>query len=243
MATISVADFKTLADSIAKQAEILQTAVGTDGAGSGTSGKGAQNNVDRIVAFTDPDQITDLLEPAEYALSKILSANALPRLLGGTALVNALDVHVGGINSWGDTNDVRVHWLLAEIVSWLNPARVFPPVVDPMATFDVTGSGAGTYAHVAGIDTTKYGKANLVLKTTSAIGAAQIVATITCKKIDGTTEDKEVTIPGSTGSGTEFDIGTHDTDMYVDTTNITITGGTSGESFKILSEIERAIAL
>ena len=145
------------------------------------------DNVRDVVGFTDAEQITALLGPAQAALSRVAGANSLRRLL--PELLRALDNHVGGINEWGETNDVRVHYLLGEVVSWLNPARLFPPVVDPIATFEVTGAGAGTYTHVEDIDTTKYGKANLVLETTASIGAGSLVATITCVKLDGTTED------------------------------------------------------
>jgi hypothetical protein len=241
MATISVANFKTLADSIAKQAEILKAAVGTDGSDTGACAEGAQNNIDRIVGFTDADQIAALLTPAQAALSRIASTNALKRLL--PELLRALDNHVGGINEWGEANDVRVHYLLGEVVSWLNPARLFPPVVDPIATFEVTGAGAGTYTHVEDIDTGQYGKANLVLETTASIGVGSLVATITCVKLDGTTEDKEVAVTDSSASGAQFDVGTHDTDMYVGVSGISVSGGVAGDAFKIVSEIERAIAL
>jgi hypothetical protein len=129
MATISVANFKTLADSIARQAEILKAAVGTEGSDTGTCAEGAQNNIDRIVGFTDADQIAALLTSAQAALSRIASTNALRRLL--PELLRALDNHVGGINEWGATNDVRVHYLLGEVDvrdADCEPLRRLPPL-------------------------------------------------------------------------------------------------------------------
>ncbi len=80
------------------------------------------------------------------------------------------------------------------------------------------------------------------MRTTSLIGAAAIVATLTLTKADGSSETKAVNIPGGTISGTEFDVGLT-TDRYLACTGISITGGTSGDAFKTVSTVERTIAL
>lgn len=239
MATLSVANAKTILDKIAAQAAAMVAVFGDDVGDTGSIAESAQANVTAILALDDEDQEVALLGPAQIAVQRVLAGNLFQHF---KELVRAIDKHVGGLNSFLSTNDERLHWYIRTIFPSLRAANVFPPVVDPIATFTTSGAGAGTYTHVADIDTTQYGKANLVAKMTADSGANALEATITCVKIDGTTEDKVVAL-ASKSNGDEVDIGTHDTDMYVGVSNITITGGAAGENFKVISELERSVSL
>lgn len=243
MPTITLANFLTLADSLAEQARTINDAFtsGAIAAGepiSGTGmGAGPTNNVATILGANDIDVAAALagaFQPA-VALGSILQSVYGVRL-------RALNSHVGGIAAFLAANNARVSPQFAQLLWTLQPAVIFPPVVDPIASFSVTGSGAGTFTHTAGIDTTKYGAAALQLVTTATIGANAITATLTLTTIAGGTVTKTVNIPATTANGTTFavDAGTID---YVDCTNITITGGTAGDAFKVRSILERTIAL
>jgi len=242
MATITIANFKLVTDSIGWQRDAAHVGLG-DGSGSSSASYGALTNLNRIRDLGDVEQEKALLAYADTVYGQAQTAT---RLTIWERLVRALGVHVSGINAFLTAQGERVCPQFKEVFeavigAALSPRNTFTPLVDPMATFDVTGSGAGTFTDGSAIDKTKYADAHLKLKTTTAIGAAQIVAKVFMTLWDGSSGTKDVTIPASTGSDVEFDVGGPG-DKYVDVTNITITGGTSGEQFKILAPLERTIA-
>jgi hypothetical protein len=214
---------------------------GADASGDDTLGKTADALVTTILGLDDADQEGDLLGPFRSLYNVVLAGNVLPRLF--TQVLRALSNHVGGLNAWCQANDVRVHYLLGEVASWLNAANLFPPVVDPICSFAVTGATTGTFTEGTAIDTDEYGKANMVIEVTSSAITTETTATLTMVKLDGTTEDKVVVLANTLVLGNEVDIGTHGTDMYVNCTAIAITGGTGTDAFKVKSELERAVAL
>lgn len=243
MPTISLANFLALADSLAQQARTIYDAFtsGAIAAGepvSGTGmGSGPANNKGTITGANDIDVEAALslaFQPA-IAPGSLLSSLYAGRLA-------ALDRHVGGIGSFLSTNNARVDPHFRDLLWRVPAAQVFPPVVDPMATFSVTGAGAGTFTQSASIDTTKYGPAALQVVTTAAIGASTITATLTLQKLDGSTATKTVTIPNATANGTTFAVD-GGAIAYVAVTAITISGGTAGDAFKVRSLLERTIAL
>jgi hypothetical protein len=52
-----------------------------------------------------------------------------------------------------------------------------------------------------------------------------------------------VTVPAGTAAGELISVGTSGVNTYLDVTNVITAGGVSGEQFKVLSQLERVIAL
>lgn len=244
MATLAVATLLTVLDSIAKGVELFEAGIGVSTSDANTLAKGAANNVATLVAVGDADVaglISTLSRRAELVI-----APRLYRALQGAPLMTALDAHygsTGGLNQILRSNDRRVHPNVCKIGIAVDSINTFCPEAITLASFAVTGAGAGTLTPGSSIDTTQYGKANCILRTGTVIGATPIEATCTMRRIDGTTETKLVTVPGGTAADTDIDIGTHGTDMYIACTNITITGGSAGESFTVRTEVERTLTL
>jgi len=243
MPTLSLANFLVLADSLAQQARTVNDAF-TNGAIaaaepiSGTGmGAGAVNNRGTITGANDIDVEAALALPFQPAIAvgSLLSALYGPRLA-------ALDRHVGGIGAFLAANSARVATQFRDLLWGVPPAQVFPPVVDPLASFAVTGAGAGTFTSNAVVDTTKYGPAALQLVTTALIGASTITVTLTLQLLNGTTVTKTVSIPNGTANATTFVVDASAV-AYTAVTAISITGGTNGDAFKVRSLLERTIAL
>jgi hypothetical protein len=235
----------TVLDSIAKGVEVLETAVGT-GSESGTVSKGAANNVATLQAVAD-GQVQADLQAVFVARAIHVKQAVIERALHGSAIQRALDRHYGetdgSLNAFLANQDARVHPLLRNIGIQIDAPNAFcPAVIDPVATFTVTGSGVGTFVPGTAVDESSYGKAHFRLRTTSDIGVDAIAATVTVRRADGSTTTKLVDVPGVTASGAEFDVGLT-TDRYMACTNIAITGGTGGDAFKIITTVERTIAL
>lgn len=243
MGLLPSATLITLLDSIATGKLIFDIAVGVTGNEANTVGKAASNDDNTLAAISDPQVMSDLT-PSFYLRDQTLQASALYQTLGAYDIWWALDKHYNGLDGFMNANNVRASTHVVQIGFPLSPAQVMPPQVDPMATFAVTGSGAGTYAHVADIDTTQYGRAWLEAVVTSTIGANAITATVNGLQIDGVTPTiKTFTIAANSSVATTVSIGTMGTqaDSYDSITGITITGGTAGDAFKVRSRIERVI--
>lgn len=242
---LALATLLTLLDSMAKQVEVLEGAVGT-GSQAGTVSKGATNNVTTLQALADSAVLADLMAPFVARAASVQQA-VVERALVGAPIQRALDRHYGtsdgSLNDFLRNQDARVHPLLRNIGFQIDPRNAFmPTAIDPVATFAVTGAGAGTFTAVAGVDEALYGQVHFKVRTTGVIGGAAIAATLTLTKADGSSEQKVVNIADGTGSGVELDVGLA-TDRYLACTNISITGGTAGDTFKIISTVERTIAL
>ncbi len=244
MAVLAAASLLVVLDSLAKGVALFEAGVGLTTSVASTVAKGAANNVTTLVDVGDAD-LAALITEFDRRTALVI-ASALYRTLNGERLLAALDVHYGGtgsLNRYLTTQDKRVHPDLRKIGMQIDGINAFAPALVSLATFTVTGDGAGTYVDVASVDGNLYGKANCVLRATTLIGVATIEATLTMDLIDGTTESKAVSIPNGTASGTEFDIGTHDTDMYVGCSAISITGGTADDAFEIRTKVERTLVL
>lgn len=242
---LALATLLTVLDSIAKGVEVLEGSVGT-GSEAGTVSKGAANNVDTVMAVADSAVQADLMAALVARATNVKQA-VVERALIGAPIQRALDRHYGdvygGLNQFLANQDARVHPLLRNIGFQIDSTNAFcPTVVDPVASFVVSGSGAGTFTAGTAIDQSLYGKAHLMLRTTSVIGVAAIAVTLTLTRADGGSTTKVVNVPGGTLSGVEFDVGLT-TDRYLACTNISITGGTAGDAFKIITAVERSIAL
>lgn len=162
----------------------------------------------------------------------------------------ALDKHLNGIDAYLTANDTRVHPALRDYLNWtLSPANVFQsPALSGstrMATFTLTGAGAGTFVDGQAVDTTKFGKVWLEIEVTQQTVSADITITVIGSKIDTTAQSKSVLVPGGSTVGTKVNLGTLGTsaDHYVDVTNITVTGGGASDKLYVNSRLERTIAL
>lgn len=244
MATLAVATLLTVLDSLAKGVQLFEGGIGVSTGDANTVAKGAANNVATLVAVADAD-LAELVMAFDRRQA-LVTASALYRTLQGPPLMTALDEHyggVGGLNRVLRANNKRVHPNLTKIGLSIDSVNTFCPDVVTLATFAVTGSGAGTFSAGTDIDTTAYGPANAVVRATTLIGAAPVVATCTLRLIDGTSTTKVVTLPAGSPSGTEVAIGTPGTDMFVACTGITITGGTTGDAFSVRTAVERTLTL
>lgn len=247
MAELAKASLLTVLDSIAAQVLVCEAAFGLTGAEAGTVSLGAANNVATIQAIADAQVQADLAAVFRQRAAQV-KAGVIARALYGAAMQRALDTHYGavsgGLGRFLEQQDARVHPVLRTIGFQIDPLRAFAPaVVDPVASFVVTVSGAGTFTAGTAIDTTLYGKARMVLTTTSAIGAAVLTVSCAMQREHGTLETKVVTVPALTGSGVSQSIGVSGTDLYVACVGLTVAGGTAGDAVKVTSQIERSVAL
>jgi hypothetical protein len=246
MALLGIPDLLTILDSLAKGAQLFEEAVGVDATTPDSIAEGAENNrVTLVDALGTGVDATALLLAFE-ARRDLVHAAALFRTLLGEPLQVALDAHyggTGGLNRLLTAEDARAHPDLRKLGIQVDAVNAFPPAVVTLGSFAVSGAGAGTFTPASDIDQSLYGKANTVVKTTTAIGGATITATLTMKTIDRTTVPVIVTIPNGTLAGVEIDVGVHGTDMFVGVAAISIAGGTAGEGFEVRTEIERTLVL
>lgn len=250
MAVIPVADFLDLADSIAAQSQELAKEMGT-GIEAGTASIGAKNNYERISALGvgEEDAMIDLLEAFEAQLDDVTTVpNAYNRY---NRSLRALKRHVSGIATYLTAQGERVapEFKVAieqESIETLQPENTFSPVVDPMGDLAITGANGADWNPGTDIDDSRYYSACLILEKTSAAGGADAIAiTFTCTKWDDTTENKVVNVDASDAIGTLDDIGAHPADKYKSITldSIVCGAGSAGETWKVISELERTVAL
>lgn len=248
MTTISSSDFLALVDSYGKAYAELKL-IPTD-THAGNVLTGASNNTDRVQALTDPQQQIDLLAGAYAAETAAATPYATAASIWSTAVQN-LNRHVSGFNTYLAAQGILVSPDFRELVNTilgsnvLSSAYVFTPTATVLASEAVTGSGAGTFTagtDVSTTDNTGYGGAQVEVHTTSLIGAASIVATLTVTLFDTTSTTRNVTIPSGTASGDTVSVGTS-TDRIVACTAITFTGGTSGDAFEVRAIVPRTPAL
>ncbi len=246
MAELALSPLLTLLDSVAKQVEVCAGAFGT-GSEAGTVSLGAANNVATLQAIADVQVQADL--SAVVRQRAVLMTTTLAALmLYGPPLQRALDRHYGttygSLGRFLEAQDARVHPALRTIGFQIDPLRAFcPTVVDPVATFVLSGPGAGTFTAGTAIDTTQYGKARMVLETETLIGASTLTVSCAMRKENGTQETKVVTVPSGTASGTTFSIGSAGVDLYVACVGLTVAGGTAADAVTVKSQIERVVAL
>jgi len=229
-------------DSISLACERLEAVLGT-GIETGSVSKATLTNFNRIKNLNLEADYEDLRELLDYSYESFKNlTNSSVYKFFRNLLAKIYDYT--NLDTFLTENDARVFeniknmYLKISRGYVISPTNVLPPPLSNMGTYTISGS-IGIFLDGDAIDTSKYGKAFLKLKTTSNIGSNDLILTITCKKIDNTTENKQVTIPGNTTQNTEFNIGNGTTDMYIDITNITHSGGNDGDSIQCFSIYER----
>lgn len=251
MAVISTGTLTTILDSLASGKLIFDNSMGLTGTEANTTSKAAQNDLVTLAAVNDAQIEADLM-PYFKLRGDTLNAPGLYIALGAFNLFWALEKHVAnstqagvtGLDTYMNVNNLRASIHVQQLGFPLSAAQIMPPKVDPMATFAVTGAGAGTYAHVADIDTTQYGRAWLQAVVTATIGTTGITATVNGTQIEGTVVSKSAVISANSSVGTTVNIGTLGVaaDSFVGVTSVTIAGGTAGDAFKVVSRVERTIS-
>lgn len=247
MGVISITAVRTIMDSVASAKLIFDASVGTTGSQANTVALAAANDVATVTAIVDNDVQSDLAWWFRLRAQQVLSPN-LYAALGVYNVWVALEKHTGGLDVFLRTNNVRVDPGCKALGVPLSPEQLMPPVLDPMATFSVTGDSVGTFTGVADIDTTLYGRAwlELVVTSSSGISSAPIAATVNGLQLDGVTPTfLTAVIAAGSSQGTSVALGTlgTQTDSYTAVTAISVIGGTAGDAFHVRSVVERAITV
>jgi len=222
-------------DSIAKQAENIHE-LGFD-----ANTTGYENNRTTILA----GDINAAAELAPGFLTDVIPA--FGNLFDSRR--QALERHLGGIETYLLAQDARVSYELRDYIGWgFNPACHFGPYMidsQKLGSFVLSGAGAGVFTDGVAVDKAKYGKYWLEVEVIGQTTSAEIVATIAGTKYDGTAQSKQVTIPISQPIGTKVNVGTPGTaaDNFADVTGVTVTGGGASDGFEINGLLERTIAL
>ncbi|HEC75484.1 MAG TPA: hypothetical protein ENI26_14130 [Methylophaga aminisulfidivorans] len=238
--SLSIADVKTLLDSVAKQAENIKE-LGFD-----ANTTGYDNNRTTVLAG-DISVAADLATAFE---DNIAAKAGWPTLF--RERFNAINKNVG-LDAFLLAQDERLHAHLRDILGLPVNFKGLFPSKDPneasivLGNVAVTGSGVGTFT--SGPDTlvNKFGKSWLRLRVINQVtGVAAITATIIGTKLDGSAQSiGSITIPAASAVDFLVSIGVLavEADHYHTVTNITFTGGTAGDDFQVETVLERSIAL
>lgn len=235
-------EYITLTDSYAQAIREIIDAIGDEDS-AGTVAAFAADARNTITAFSDPDEAqmtADLIDAAIEVCTQIGRTTNLATYF--SAFNAAVTRHIGGdVNTWLALGSSRVHYYFRQGGNTaLTPKNVFPPAT-ALGSFAVTGSGAGTFTDGSAVDTSLYGGAQISVKTTHAIGAADINLTISCLDEDGNVDTVTGTIPDGTLINTTIELGTA-ADRIADVTDVEITGGTADDAFTIQTVEDRTLA-
>lgn len=240
----------TLLDSIATGKLIFDNAIGLTGVEANTTAKAAQNDLETLAISTDSNVLGDLMPAFDLRAATLMAPN-LYATLGAYGIFWAIDKHLSDSEIVGVTNldsylsnqGLRVSQHLQQLGFPFDAAQIMPPATT-MASFTVTGSGQGVYTHIQDIDTSQYGRAWVSLVVTSTIGGNAIVATVNGLQIDNQSYTTlAATIPAHSAIGYVVTLGTMGVpaQSYDFLTGVTISGGTVGDAFQVVSLVERVI--
>jgi hypothetical protein len=259
MAIISNADLQGLLDKLARWAA---EAVGDpDFDDSFTAGialansnvmSGAGSLAEYLFGLADEDPAADMLSAARDLDEEnpVAPTRFLIQIAGISAFFTALNRHILRYNPSTATIDayltslnastptLRVHQALHDHLKVFSRKNVFIANDTVLATFSCTGATTGTFASVTTIGTS-YAGAKLVVKNQGAVTTGATL-TVTGKKIDATTTALTGTVVTGTDN-TELDLSSV-LKLYVEVTNITITGGTNGNVYEIVAKTDRDIS-
>lgn len=241
--SLSLTPLLAILDSLAAQVTLFAAAMGS-GVEADTISLGAANNVATLLGALD-GEVAHLV-PAFDERAEAVQASALYGTLGGAAIARALDHHygaIGGVNAFLSLQDARVHPNVRQLGISIDAPRCFAPTVVHFGDASLAGPDVASYTADAVMDTSSYGRANVVVRALGDIGPSELTATLTLTTLEGGTDTRAVTLPALTASGTAIDVGTHGTDMYIGCTALTVSGGSAGDSFSVETEIERTVAL
>lgn len=254
MSTLSTAKFQTSIDTLAQIYEVLNAVLGT-GTEVGSASKGAANILADVLDTESYTPVSYLSEAA-YKISENLktASTSSGRIMAVKSLVEdyvralrSLEIADGetSLDTALTTRALKAHYNFNTLHyqvfgSYLTAANVFSPNV-------VTGrvdraGGNWTYTDGSALDTTLYAPAQLELyvPTGYTIGGVDCVVTVTCTTAAGGSESKVATMPAGSVAGAVVAIGTSG-NVYVQTSNATVTGGTDGDRVGIRTKLLRDI--
>lgn len=237
---LSLADALTVLDSVAAGVALVVSTFGAANDGGTVSGAAAANAT--LLASRDDVSVQADLTPIFYQRQKQIVAGAVVAALRGRAIQRAMDVHygtLGSLNAFLASNDARVHANLRQIGFSLD-ARVTMPdvVVDPLARYDGTGVGSGTFTSVSAINTTLFGETPMQV-VVEVMGGSARTLTISVQRFDGGVADRVVIVPANSVAGATVAI----PGRGVGVAAIVSTGGTAADRLRVRSTVERVIAL
>lgn len=238
MAPMIKASFEAISDSLGVQFDAMLSLLDTDEAADLTAA--AVNNLNRVDALADKRAQATLLEPF------LNLSEASPIVTAGTmysAMLQRLQSNTGPFQTYLVTNGIKVSRAFADLclAAGVNvPAsQIFDQTPVILASATITGASAATFSAQSAINTALAGPLPCNVKITTIIGDA-VVAHLTMKKLDNTTEVVDVSITSAAAVNALFAVGDSD-DLYVDCTAITVTGGTSG-AFQVVTITPRTPA-
>jgi hypothetical protein len=259
MPLISNTDLQAVCDKLARWAA---TAVGDDGlddsftAGFTAANAAVMSGAGSLQTYlfetvTDSDVAADLLSAAR----DLDESNPEPptRFMIGIAGISSfladLNAHIRRYNPATTTLDayltelndstptLRVHQAFHDHLKVFSRKNVFVGVDTVLATFATTGAATGTFASVTTL--AGYAGAKIVVKNAGAVTTGATL-TVTGKKLDGTSSSLTATIStGTDNNETDLSVTTK---LFVEVTNITISGGTNGDDYEIVAKTDRDIS-
>jgi hypothetical protein len=211
----------------------------------GTAAAYAAEVRDAITALAEPDEFqltVDLLPAAGAAVTAWQLESTLAARFG--QFNSAVRAHLAqDLNAWLTSEAAgRVsHWWRRGGDTSMSPANVFPPET-VLGTVAVTGSGTRTFTAGAVVPTTLYGGAQVAVRVINqAIGAAGINVTVTGLDATGTSRTWTGTISAESAEGTVVNLAGTGVTAGIAATACTITGGTNGDDFEIITVEDREI--
>ena len=247
MSAISGAELQAVSDSIAKQKQILDTAVGTTTTADSIL-YGMQANADRIDGYGE-DAIADLYKAFVGEKAQMPSFKLELMHQGIMALENHFQRLEGQSISeyWEAQNSTRMcpefAQLCRSIGLYIDPSLVFAPQTS-MGSFAVSGVDTGVFTDGSAIDGNLYGPADCEGIITAVGGASvSLVATVTGTDENGATVTGTITFSSAVLNDTVDFVPDQTGKQLQDVTNVTITGGADGDGFTVRSKADRSPSL
>lgn len=249
MPTISGANLKTNIDSLAKQISVLETVIG-DTSTADTVLYGLAACITRVDGY-DEDVQADLFKILVNAKE---IAERLKTKLNHMVSI-AIENHIRrladkGLSDYWEAENYPTSRIPPEyaktvraIGHYLKAALVWSPVT-AMGSFVVSGDAAGTFTDGSAIDGNLYGPADCELEVTAKGNeTVSLVATVIGTDENGATMQGSATF-STAAIGDKVAVTPDDANKkFQDITNITITGGTADDAFKIQSKVDRALSM
>jgi hypothetical protein len=199
-------------------------------------------DVATLTAEADAAVHIDLVPVFDYRARMIAEAAMLPTLQGAL-IQRALDTHYGAagngsLNVFLQNSDARVHENLRLIGMQIDSRNVFAPsVLDPVATYEGTAAGTGTFATVIEVDSSQYGDSEFEI-VVDVMGAADRDVRVSVRDFDGQLTQSVVTVPGSAATGSTVAIPGRG--IRIESIE-TVSGGQAGDEFHVRTIVEREI--
>ena len=211
-----------------------------DGTGDTLSGRWA-GQVAAFLAAEDLDAAVNLAARYQSALERLKCPSELATVKNGplallAEIVTGIKAQCGNnIDTQLTTDGIKIHPYCRAALDYNNGGAITATNVFALQTLmgsilKATGSWA---AYVVGVDIDKalYAPANLEVYVWDnvTIGGADVILTITCKKTDGSTDVRQVTVPQGSVDTYVADIGNGTTDKYIGIQTVAASGGTNAD--------------